>query len=247
MELRRYLLLVRQRLILILVCVLVGAAFGYAASSRAAIYRASAIIYVGSRQLANQPQTLYGPSALDQVAMTFATMIPNPVIAEAAIQATHVARNAGEVAAATTATVLSDTTLISVSVADPDPDVAQKLANGIVDAFVAKVQNYDGGAAGPGSLPSEPAYVFEPATTPTAPLPTGTSRHVVLGALFGLVVALLVVSLLEYLDITVKGADDLERRVGLSVLGIVPLSKEIDRQGKEGQRAGWSLIGTNLD
>ena len=48
------------------------------------------------------------------------------------------------------------------------------------------------------------------------------TKKVLLGALVGLVVSILLVFLLDYLDITIKSPEELERRVGLPVLGIVP-------------------------
>ena len=48
------------------------------------------------------------------------------------------------------------------------------------------------------------------------------TKKFVLGALFGFVIAALIVLVLDYLDVTVKSPEELERRVGLPVLGIVP-------------------------
>ena len=227
MELRRYLRLVRQRWMVVVLTLIVGLGAGYVATNRTAIYSSSATVYVGSRQLSNDPQQLYGTTGLDQIAQTFAEMLPNPVIAQEAIEATHAPRQAAAVAAATSATVRTNTTLIDVTVHDADPVVAQELANGIVDAFVKKVSTYDQASSGPGTLPTEPAYVFQPAFLSTAPIPTGATSHAVVGGVFGLVVALLIVALLDYLDISIKSPEELERRLGIPLIGVIPYSVEL--------------------
>jgi capsular polysaccharide biosynthesis protein len=71
-------------------------------------------------------------------------------------------------------------------------------------------------------VPNEPAYVFQDATAAVRSS-SGVDRKVLLGALFGLVIAILLIFLLDYLDVTIKSPEELERRVGLPVLGIVPL------------------------
>ncbi len=230
MELRRYLRVLRQHLLLILATVLIGAVIGFATTSKAHVYKATATIYVGARDLSTNAQQFYGTFGLDQVVTTFAQMIPSPVIAESVIHSTHLPLNPTSVAKHTAATARLNTTLIDVTVTNNDPHDAQLLANGIVNTFTAKVNTYNGSQNAPGTLPSEPAYVYQPAALPTSPLSTGTSKHVLLGALLGLVVAILAAFLRDYLDLSIRSADDAERRLGLPVLGSIPLRRDIDRK-----------------
>jgi capsular polysaccharide biosynthesis protein len=55
------------------------------------------------------------------------------------------------------------------------------------------------------------------------PESTGLTRNLFLGALFGLVIAVAIIGLLEYLDVTIKTAAEAERRLELPVLGALPL------------------------
>ncbi len=240
MELRRYLDLLRRRWPLIAACLVVGAVIGYWSAPRSTSYRSTAQLYVGTRSLAQDPTQLYAEPGLNQVVATFAQKIPSPAFAERAISSTAVPRSVGTVLAETSAAVVPDTTLIDVTVTDPNPAVAQKLANGISDAFVAQIQDYEPGTpAGPGSVPIEPAYVFQPGSLPGAPLPDGVTRHVVLGGIFGLIAAVLAVLLLEHLDVTVRSPERIERRLGLPVLGVVPLRPERSPIALSSRRGYW--------
>ena len=232
MELRRYVRLLRRQWVLVLITVVIGAVAGYLVTPSSAQYRTNTTIYVGAREFQSNQTQLYAEEGIAQVVATFAEMIPSPVFAQRAIAATGVPRSTATVVSETKATVVSFTNLISVSVTDRDPVVARELANGISNAFVAQIQAYEpGSTAGVGTVPAEPAYVFQDATLPLAPLASGETRNILLGGLFGLVAAVLLVLLLDYLDITIRSPNELERRLGLPVLGILPLSSSLNGNG----------------
>jgi capsular polysaccharide biosynthesis protein len=225
MELRRYFDLIRRRLALVIVAVIIGGLAGFVSTSRSAVYTASSTIYVGSLNIGGDQAQLYAEAGLNEVVATFAQMIPSAVIAQKALEQSHLSGNAGAVAASTTATVVTGTNLIDVSVSDSNSKDAVKLANGVSKAFVSQISHYQSGggtvSSSQGAVPNEPAYVFQNATE-ASKASTGVTKKVLLGALVGLVVSILLVFLLDYLDITIKSPEELERRVGLPVLGIVP-------------------------
>jgi capsular polysaccharide biosynthesis protein len=224
MELRRYLRLIRQRLALVIVAIIVGVVIGYATTSRTPVYTATGEIYVGSLDLGQDTAQLYAQAGFNEVVATFADMIPSPVIAQKALDKTHIHLYAGQLAASTTATVVSGTNLIDVSVTDTKANDAIRLANGVTKAFVAQIAAYQSSTASTsaqGQVPNEPAYVFQSATA-AVQTSSGLSKKVLLGALFGLVVSVLLILLLDYLDLTIKSPEELERRVDLPVLGIIP-------------------------
>jgi capsular polysaccharide biosynthesis protein len=118
-----------------------------------------------------------------------------------------------------------------VSVTDSDPVVAKELANGMSRAFVTEALKIDPVTSGlngqsPGA-PTSPVTITQEAELPTAPLSNGLSRNLILSGIFGLLVAIAVVMLLDYLDLSVKTPEDLERRAGLPVLGIIPQFPEL--------------------
>lgn len=230
MELRRYLHIIRQRWILIIVTTLVGAGVGLLTTSTKSEYRTSTVLYVGDRAISPNDVQLYALPGLNQILATYAEMLPNAVIAQQAIETTGVARSAGQAAAETKAQIVPSTSLITVTVTDRDPLVAQKLANGISNAFVQQVQTYEPTPA-PGTVPTEPAYVFQDAPLPASPLPTGLTRKVLLGAVFGFILSILLVLLLDYLDITVRNPEDIELRLDLPVLGTVPFRRSMTAGG----------------
>ena len=73
-----------------------------------------------------------------------------------------------------------------------------------------------------GGLEDSNVRIIEDATAPTVPILPRKTRNLVLSLVAGLVLAFGVAFALEYLDTTVKTPDDVERYLGLSVIGVVP-------------------------
>jgi capsular polysaccharide biosynthesis protein len=152
-------------------------------------------------------------------------MIISPSVINTAVDDTAVRRAPGSVVGNTKAEQLPQTNLIRVSVTDKDPATARALANGISDAFVKQITQFEPSSSTT-TAPSTPANqvvsVYQRAGLPTTPNSTGLARNVALAALFGLVVAGALVALLEALDISLRSAEDVERRLELPVLGVIP-------------------------
>ena len=73
-----------------------------------------------------------------------------------------------------------------------------------------------------GGLENSNVRIIEEATTPRAPILPQKARNLALSLVVGLVLACALAVGLEYLDTTVKTPDDVERYLGLAVIGIVP-------------------------
>lgn len=115
----------------------------------------------------------------------------------------------------------TNTRILQISVSDPDPTMARKLANALrksVSARITQVMNIDA------------VNTVETASLPTSPSSPNVKRNVIIGALFGLLLTIIILVVRYLLDDTVKTADDVEKYTGLTVLGTIPLS--------EGEKAG---------
>ncbi len=247
MELRRYLQILRRKLPLVLACVAVGILAAYLATPRTVRYTATATLYVGSRVV--NPDQRAGELSNDrtlanQFVQTYAEIIRTEASAADAISRTRVVVSPAALVAATEATPVANTTLFEVSVTHPDPGTAQTLANALATSFVSRQAELerastrplspdgatdttaggdDPASAGGTDIGGIPVSVTNPAKLPTVPESNGLTRNLFLGALFGLAIAIAIVGLLEYLDVTIKTPAEAERRLELPVLGALPL------------------------
>jgi len=110
--------------------------------------------------------------------------------------------------------VIRDTQLLSLSVESADPIQATIVANATAQAFIDQNDTTDFARTGTVS-------VVEPAVPPTTPVKPRVTLNMMLGMIAGLLVAAGLVFVMEYLDDTVKGEQDVERVAGLTTLGMV--------------------------
>lgn len=223
MELRQYLSVLRNRLWLILTAAVLAAGAGFFVSNQPARYEARSTIYVGSTSLDTSTQDLSSDrfAAIDRIVLTFSRMIDSEPVAERAISDTDLDRDAEDVVEQTSVTPEPATSLIYIAVRDEEAAVAQALSNALADAFVEEVQEFEPGDT-EGSVPRLPAYVFERARLPPRPVPTGQILTIIQAGLFGLLGGIGLALLLDYLDVSLRTAADVERRLELPVLGVIP-------------------------
>jgi capsular polysaccharide biosynthesis protein len=111
-----------------------------------------------------------------------------------------------------------DDLTIKVEVDDTDPARAQFVANRLADRFVEIIRLEKAER----ERRDVQVSVLEYAETPAAPHFPKTRVNAAVGAILGLVAGGLLAFLLEYLDDTIKTAEDVDRYLGLPVLGSVP-------------------------
>jgi capsular polysaccharide biosynthesis protein len=223
-ELRQYLGLLRRRWAAVLGLVAVAVAVAAVTTVSSHRHAASTVIYVGATEFsaAGGEAATADPTLLaERLLGTYAALLESRSVISEAIEMTGVDRSVGDVLGATEVTPGTDTQLLTVTVTDSDPVVAQALANAVSDEFISRVAQL-GDQPGPGSLPSLPAYIFQRAEVPDDSIAGRLGRNVVLAGLFGLLVAAGLVLLLEQLDVTLKDKAEAEARLELPVLGAIP-------------------------
>jgi capsular polysaccharide biosynthesis protein len=202
---------------------------GYIITPKTNTYTATTTLYVGTRSINIDPRSgdVSGDrvAGFDRLIRTFNAMITSHSVVSAAVDDASVRRSPEAVSAETQAEQLQGTNLLRLSVTDEDPATARGLANGISDAFVKQINQFEPGttpAGGQTNPANQVISVYQRAGLPVAANSIGLARNVALAALFGLIAAGALVALLEALDISIRSPDDVERRLELPVLGVVP-------------------------
>jgi len=215
----------RRAWLIVLVAVIAAGVTAVISTRLTKVYEAKAVALVNPTQPvlpvpASDSQSL--PS-LDDVVQSYVQLIPTAPVRER-LRAVGVPRSDAQLASSIHASREPNTTLIDVSDDDPDAQVAQTVATRIIPAFndvLDQLQTSVQGASREGRL--QALVAWELPALPTAPV----SPHVLLNAVFALVAGSAVAAglavLLAVLDTTLRTEDDARERLGLHVLGSVPL------------------------
>ena len=112
-----------------------------------------------------------------------------------------------------TVSPVKDTQIISISVQDTNPKKARDIANEIPKVFEKEVKRL---------TKANDIQVIDKAILPQNPIKPNKMMNVLIAAVLGMMIGLFVVFLIEYLDNKIKTAQDIEKHLGLSVIGVIP-------------------------
>ncbi|HWO94338.1 MAG TPA: polysaccharide biosynthesis tyrosine autokinase [Dehalococcoidia bacterium] len=223
MELRQYLNIARRWWWLaVLAMAVAGSAAYFVSSSRTPVYEAEATLLVNRGQNPNSP-TYEDVLSSQQLVKTYAQMIESRPVLEEARGRLPDGVSLSDLEAGVDGSAIEDTQLLRLTYEDTDPDRAADVANEVARVFVGRVrvaQLGDEADEDASEKPINTVFLAEPAVAPDSPVSPQPERDAVLAAIVGLVVAAGIALLIEYMDDTVKHADDLEQ-LGIASLGTV--------------------------
>ncbi len=113
----------------------------------------------------------------------------------------------------TTITNIEETGILYVAVVNPDPVIAYKLTNCILENAPAELERI---------VVRGTATVIDPAEIPEAPASPSIPRNTLLGLFLGGFLAVAAILLRDLFDSTFKNAEQVEKDFGIPILGTIP-------------------------
>lgn len=119
---------------------------------------------------------------------------------------------------------VGDTSLIAITVTDPDPAMAQLLAKEVRILASEHIKQV---------MDIQAANLETEANLPTRPSSPSVKRWTMIGGLLGVFVCAAILVIQYLLDDTIKSAEDVERYLGLSTLAMIPIAETADKHKKK--------------
>jgi capsular polysaccharide biosynthesis protein len=168
---------------------------------------------------------------------TYNDIIKTPIILDKVISELELDRSVSSLNSQITVGTRNNSQVVSITVQDPDPALAVKIANTVAYVFqreIVSIMNVDNV-----SILSEAKLAESP--MPVKPNP---KLNMAIAFVVGLMIGVGLAFLLEFLDNTIKTEQDIEKHLGLSVIGAIPyfdLDQEIEaKQERRRNRGGQS-------
>lgn len=121
----------------------------------------------------------------------------------------------------------SDSRIVSIIVTDEDPYTASEIANAVRDMAAEHIQSV---------MDIEAVNVVDTANIPNEKASPSLAKNGVIGGLLGVIIAMAAVIIIYLTNDTIKVEEDVERYLGLSVLGSIPFSEKESRSKKKKSR-----------
>lgn len=118
----------------------------------------------------------------------------------------------------------TDTRIITIKVVDEDPYIARDIANAVRDTSAEHIKNV---------MDSEAVNIVDEANVPDGKYSPSTMKNGLIAGVLGCFLAVVII-LIQYIsNDTIKVSEDVERYLGLSVLGTIPMEKTDAKKKKK--------------
>ncbi len=229
MELRDYIRILRKSWTLILLLVLIGIAAAAALSIvQTPQYSASSKVFVSTQDASSTSDLVQGNTFTTQRVTTYTQLVSTPIVLLPVIASLHLKITEGQLASQVAASATLNTSIIEISVTDPNPVRAADIANAASQSLTAVVQQIETSDAADSVSPVKLTRVQQ-ATVPSAPVSPKVSLNLALGLLVGLAIGVAVAVLRETLETRIRNERDVEQITDVPVLGGIvfdPKAKE---------------------
>ena len=178
------------------------------------VYEASTKVFIGKEESDDAAYNSSDINMYQQLLQTYAQAIKTKDLVNRAISGLSSDElEASSVVDALTVNPISSTQILEIKYKSKDAEEAKDVLKGITDEFIVTAKEL---------VPNGNVRVIEEVELPENPVSPNKKMNIAIAFLLGLMVSVGLVFLLEYLDNTYKNKEQLEKDLGIPVLGAIP-------------------------
>lgn len=199
--------------IILAVILVVGIGNGYRALTRIPLYNSDTSVILVSNNT-NQSNATYNELQVNKnLVSTYSEIIKSRKVLEPVIENLFLDYSYNTLKSNVSVAAIGDTQLIKISVSDKDPYQAKTIADEISEVFISEVKSI---------YKLDNVKVVDRAVQATKPYNINYIKDNLIFIAIGLVISGGVIFLIYYFDTTIKTSEEIESKLGLTVIGIVP-------------------------
>lgn len=205
--------------IIFLTVISMGISAGISFYALTPIYQAQTQILVNQN---NSSEGVYSWQTIEtdlRLINTYNVIITSPAILTPVIEALNLNLTPAQLAQKISISNENDSKVVTISVENPNPSKAVELSNKVAEEFKEQI---------PQLMSVDNISILSKAKLSENPTPIQPNKmlNIAIGGLIGLMLGIGLAFLLEFLDMSIKGEQDVEDYLGLPLIGIVDFIKE---------------------
>lgn len=189
------------------------------------VYEANTTLIVNTEQNKETNNMITGDqlNVTQKLTLTYGEIIKSRAVINSVIDKLDLDMKYDEVEKMITVAPVKDTQIMSVTVQDTNPKRARDIANAIPTVFTKEVKRI---------TKANSVEVIDKAIAPENPIKPNKVMNIAIAAVLGVMIGLFIVFILEYMDNKIKTPQDIEKHIGLPILGVVPNENMAKKGGK---------------
>ncbi|MBE5875894.1 MAG: protein-tyrosine kinase [Lachnospiraceae bacterium] len=199
--------------------------FGYGAFMVTPMYQSSTQMFIRTQSEASSVNALmYDMQVGTMLTQDYAVMIKSRHVLEQVIEDLELeGMTYQQLAGKISVSLPEDTRIVTIKVTDANPVNAMKIADTVRERAAEHITNVMG---------IEAVNVVDTANLPTSSISSGPMKYAVLGGAAGCFLMCALFVMMFILNDAIRTPDDVERKLGLSVLAVVPHNSNIKKSKK---------------
>lgn len=211
--------------IIILATVVCGAvAFLYSFFIITPQYESTTKVYILNKQ-SGSSVTYSDVQLSSTLSKDYEQLVTSRYVIEGVISKLNLDDTYEELAARVSASNTDETRIIAITVTDPDPEQAQKIANAVRDLAAQHITQV---------MDIEAVNVVDNANLPDSPVSPSVPKWTLIGVAIGMIISIAVIVIQHLLDDSIKSSEDIEKYLGISTLAVIPMNEgeQADQQSR---------------
>ena len=211
-------MLIRRWKVIVLVTIPVVMLGFFVASTRPSVYRADTTLMVSS----GMQSTSIDRSDIDlsqKLVVTYSEIAKSRDILRRVITKYDLPEGVQQLAGAINISIVKNTELIKLSYTCGDPKLAKAVTNEVANEFIQKVSQV---------MRVRNVAIIEKAQEPTGALPKGRVKILFASVILGIALGIGMTFLIEALHKKLRKSSDIEKILGVEMLGMIPEIPEMD-------------------
>lgn len=203
---------------LIAIFVIIASSTAYYATTNyvTPIYEAKATLFIGRDNSSVAGLDLSDLSVDDKLISDYRELIKTRLVTETVIDELNLMTTRDALVMSLDIFIINDSRFMYVSFMDPDPEKAVIIVNRLAEVLAVQAEEIVG---------VKNVQIVDRAVVPDEPISPSVSRNIAVAAVAGMMLALFIIFLQIILDNTVSHEEDIEKIIGVPVIGIIPRFK----------------------